>query len=146
MTVSALISPFGKSLALLKALCCLYHCVSPFLLYFVSVLLEVFFGLLYEKHSKYFYRSLVWPFHIKKKYLPGVQKEMNQARSQYMAKTRHLWKDHLITLSLKYMKAKFFSFMHSIPLVYVLFSYGKKDWPLIADLLFCLLYFCKTFV
>ena len=108
LTVLALISPFGKSLALLKVLSCLYYCVSPLLLYFVSVPLEVFFGLLYEKHSKYFYRRLVWPFHIKKKYLPGVQMEMNQARSQYMAKAGHLWKDSLITLSLKYLKAKFF--------------------------------------
>ena len=73
--------------------------------------------------------------------------EMNQARSQYMAKAGHLWKDSLIILSLKYLKAKFFQlYMCSIPLVYVLFSYRKKDWPLIADLLFCLLYFCKTFV
>ena len=146
MTVLALISPFGKTVALLKVLSCLHYCVSLLLLYFVSVHLEVFFGLLYEKHSKT-NRRLVWPFHIKKKYLPGVQMEMNQARSQYMAKAGHLWKDSLIILSLKYLKAKFFQlYMCSIPLVYVLFSYRKKDWPLIADLLFCLLYFCKTFV
>lgn len=89
----------------------------------------------------------VCPFHIRRTFIPGVQTAMNQVVSWYMANARILWKGHLITLSLKYLKTKFFSIGYSFLSVICYWAMGKKDWPLYMDLLFHFLkYIPKTFL
>lgn len=71
---------------------------------------------------------------------------MNQVVSQYMENARVLWEGHLITLSLKYLKAKGFIALY-VPFLSLMcyLAMGRKDQPGNVDLLFHALYLCKTF-
>lgn len=77
------ISPFGKSLALLKVLSGLYHCVSPLMFVYCFSSSGGILWVLYEKHSKYFYRKLVCPFHIKKIHTRGADRDEASTISIY---------------------------------------------------------------
>lgn len=88
----------------------------------------------------------VCPFHIKRTFIPGVQTAMNQVVSWYMENARILWKGHLITPSLKYLKTKFFSIVCSFLSFMCYLAMGKKTGLCMWTYYFIFLYIHKTFL